>query len=143
MLGGKAVISIVGILILGTIGQSQIVEAQDLSLSDNVSKKFQKMDSSLAELYELKSQGKVLPFSMHISADGEKVRVVIELIDVGIEIPQNLGIEVETSYENMFQAMVPIQNLQNIIKANIILKNHLISNSEAFRPKSKRLSYGR
>ena len=113
--GDKYVISIiVGILILGTTGLLQITEAQDLPPSDYSPKKFQKMDSSLAELYELKSQGQALPASTLISTDGEKVKVVIELTDSSVGIPQNLGIEIETSYENLIQAMVPITNLQKI-----------------------------
>ena len=115
MKGDKSVLSIiVGILILGTTGPLQITEAQDLPPSDYSPKKFQKMDSSLVELYELKSQGKALPVSALISTDGEKVKVVIELTDPGLGIPQNLGIEIETSYENLIQAMVPITNLQKI-----------------------------
>jgi len=106
--------AIFGILILGVLASSQIAAAQDLDTSYSVTKKSQKMDSSLAELYDLHSQGQSIPASFQISPDGEKVKVVIELNNVEVGIPQNLGIEVETSYENMFQALVPIQNLESI-----------------------------
>jgi len=106
--------AIFGILILGVLASSQIAAAQDLDTSYSATKESQKMDSSLAELYDLHSQGQSIPASFQISPDGEKVKVVIELNNVEVGIPQNLGIEVETSYENMFQALVPIQNLESI-----------------------------
>lgn len=75
------------------------------------------MDSSLASLYELYQQGgNISEFaaSRGLFEQGNNVRVIIELSSSTSTLPQNLGINVETSYESSIQAMVPISNLESV-----------------------------
>ena len=75
------------------------------------------MDSSLATLYEIYQQGdntSAYVASQGIFEQGNNVRVVIELSSKMSTLPQNLGINIETSYETSIQAMVPISNLETV-----------------------------
>lgn len=95
----------------------QEIKAQDLPFEATQAKKFQKMDSTLAQLYDryLKGEDLVEYLTAHgIYKEGERVRIVIELASEASEIPTGLDIMVETSYKNLVQAMVPIRNFQKI-----------------------------
>lgn len=106
-------IIIVGIILLNFIPTSM---AQDLQPSDSQPKKSLKMESSLIKLYDMKLNGQDISgiSGIRLSPNFEKVQVIIELSSNTSTLPQNLGIEVETSYENLVQAMVPILNLESI-----------------------------
>jgi len=96
---------------------SQSANAQDLSPSQLARSGSQKLDSSLASLYELYQQGgNITEFvtSRGLFELGDSVRVIIELSSSTSTLPQNLGIDVETSYESSIQAMIPISNLESI-----------------------------
>jgi len=119
---------------LGNVGKSLIVTytviicfilfvsansafAQDLSPMELPDRKIQKMDSSLATLYEIYQQGgntSAYVASQGIFEQGNNVRVVIELSSKMSTLPQNLGINIETSYETSIQALVPISNLETV-----------------------------
>ena len=95
----------------------QLANAQDLPPMELPDRKIQKMDSSLATLYEIYQQGgntSAFIASQGLFDQGDNVRVVIELSSATSTLPQNLGINVETSYENLVQAIVPISNLESI-----------------------------
>jgi len=107
---------VIPIIIVMIILTSQESEAQDLQPSDSQPKKSLKMESSLIKLYDMKLKGQDISgiSGITLSPDFEKVQVIIELNNNISTLPQNLGIEVETSYENLVQAMVPILNLESI-----------------------------
>jgi len=95
----------------------QWANAQDLSSIETTRSGIPKLDSSLASLYELYQQeGNIIEFaaSSGLFNQGNNVRVIIELSSATSTLPQNLGINVETSYETSIQAMVPISNLESI-----------------------------
>ena len=104
------------LIIVIVISTSQESEAQDLQPSDSQPKKSLKMESSLIKLYDMKLKGQDISgiSGIILSPDFEKVQVIIELNNNISALPQNLGIEVETSYENLVQAMVPISNLETV-----------------------------
>jgi len=95
----------------------QWANAQDLSSIETTRSNIPKLDSSLGSLYELYQQeGNITEFaaSSGLFEQGNNVRVIIELSSATSTLPQNLGINVETSYETSIQAMVPISNLETI-----------------------------
>ena len=49
-----------------------------------------------------------------MSSDGQRVQVILEMVSVDAPIPENLGIIIETTYENLVQVTVPIRNLEAI-----------------------------
>ena len=101
------------VLIFTMIG-TNVSFAQNLSPLEKITKD-PKMDSILAEIYSSNLSGSGIPSSVNPDLiDGNKIRVVIEFNTNDYAIPDNLGIEVETTYENMVQALVPIQNLEAI-----------------------------
>jgi len=95
----------------------QLANAQDLSSIETKRSSIPKLDSSLASLYEMYQQeGNITEFaaSSGLFEQGNNVRVIIELSSATSTLPQNLGINVETTYESSIQAMVPISNLETI-----------------------------
>ena len=75
------------------------------------------LDLRLADLYDAIVMGygtDGFDYAVPMSADGQLVQVVLEMVSADAPVPQGLGIEVETSYENLVQAMVPIRNLEAI-----------------------------
>jgi len=91
--------------------------AQNLDMESEQTKQFTKMDSTLGQLTEkYQNNENVAEFILNsgIVSSNDSIRVIIELVDSTSDIPTNLGIQVETTYENFVQAMVPIQNLQAI-----------------------------
>ena len=102
--------------------------AQDLPPPEWTEKEPTKMDSQLADLYE----DALADLPMHrsplpISADAQRVQVILEMVSEDAPVPQNLGIEVETSYQNLVQASVPIRNLEAIASDHNILEVKLPS----------------
>ena len=93
-----------------------MIFAQDISPQEKTTEKIPtKMDSTLAEVYNSNQSGNGIPSSANpdFIVNGNKIRVVIEF-NTEYTIPDNLGIEVETTYENMVQALVPIGNLEEL-----------------------------
>lgn len=92
--------------------------AQDLAPPENDDeKKHHGLDSRLVNLYESVLAGKVPDESNSVilmGTDGQRVQVILEMVSAESPVPQNLGIEVETSYENLVQATVPVKNLEAI-----------------------------
>ena len=93
--------------------------AQDLPPPEQAGKdKHPNMDSRLAGLYESAAAGGgAVPASttaMQLSSDGQRVQVVLVMVSAGAPVPGGLGIEVETLYEDMVQATVPVMNLEKI-----------------------------
>jgi hypothetical protein len=103
-------------IIFAIIG-TNVVFAQDISPQEKTTKTVPtKMDSTLAEVYNSNQSGSGIPSSVNPDSivNGNKIRVVIEFNTNNYTIPDNLGIEVETTYENMVQALVPIENLEEL-----------------------------
>jgi hypothetical protein len=99
--------------IIGTNG----VFAQDILPQEKTTKTVPtKMDSALDEVSKSNQSGSGIPSSINPDSivNGNKIRVVIEFNTNNYTIPDNLGIEVETTYENMVQALVPIGNLEEL-----------------------------
>ena len=94
-----------------------MIFAQDISPQEKTTEKIPtKMDSMLDEIYNSNLSGSGIPSSVNPDSivNGNKIRVVIEFNTNNYTIPDNLGIEVETTYENMVQALVPIGNLEEL-----------------------------
>jgi len=105
------------LVILFIMFSLQWANAQDLSSIETTRSSIPKLDSSLGSLYELYQQeGNISEFaaSSGLFEQGNNVRVIIELSSITSTLPQNLGINIETSYETSIQAMVPIANLETI-----------------------------
>ena len=72
-----------------------------------------------------------------MSSDGQRVQVILEMVSADAPIPENLGIIIETTYENLVQATVSIRNLEAISSDENVLtvmipprpqqENHVIS----------------
>ena len=105
-------------------GHALAAHAGDLSSPPpnlSIPKETQKMESALADLYgaSLAAEGAApAPAPQATSgassqgASGVRtVQVVIEMADAGASPPPGMGIRVETTYGNLVQATVPIQNL--------------------------------
>ncbi len=89
--------------------------AQDLPPVEYGEKKYQNMDSRLVALYESAARGQPTPSTtVPLSADVQTVQVVLEMVMPGAPVPEGLGIAVETSYEELVQATVPVRNLAAI-----------------------------
>ena len=121
---GKSLIVTYTVIICSILFVSaNLAFAQDLPSMELPDRKIQKMDSSLATLYEIYQQGgntSAYIASQGIFDQGDNVRVVIELSSKTSTLPQNLGINVETSYETSIQAMVPISNLETISSLDVV-----------------------
>ena len=88
-----------------------------------------KMDSHLVDLYEA-ALGGGAPMTrspLPINNDTQRVQVILEMVSEDAPVPQNLGIEVETLYQNLVQASVPIRNLEVIASDHNILEVRLPS----------------
>ncbi len=76
------------------------------------------LESGLADLYDAALVGNdvsILAAGIDLSGqDNQMVQVVIEMISADAPLPSNLGIHVETTYENLVQATVPVLNLEAI-----------------------------
>ena len=98
------------------MGMVPAASAQELPPAEQSEKKHVNMDSRLADLYEdAVSGGQAAPDStLPLSSDSQRVQVILEMASSDAPVPQNLGIVVETTYENLVQANVPIKNLQAI-----------------------------
>lgn len=97
--------------------------AQDLSPPEKVEREFQKMDTGLAELYmdALAGRMAVPDSNVWTDPDGQTVQVVPRMAAAGAPVPQGLGIVVETTYEELVQATVPIRNLAAIASEENVL----------------------
>ena len=91
------------------------VYAQDLSPSQKITKD-SKMDSVLTQIYNSNQQGAGIPSSINpnVIIDETKIQIVIEFHSNQYTIPDNLGIQVESTYENMVQVVMPIANLEQL-----------------------------
>lgn len=93
------------------------VFAQELPSFEITEKEPSNMDSGLVDMYEAMLAGDKpngLNSAFPASTGEQRVQVILVMISEDATIPQGLGIEVETSYENMVQATVPVRNLQDI-----------------------------
>jgi hypothetical protein len=106
------------LVILVSVISINDVFAQDISDSQEKTTKTvtTKMDSTLVEVYNSNLSDSGIPSSVNTDSivDGNKIRVVIEFNTNNYTVPDNLGIEVETTYENMVQALIPIENLEQL-----------------------------
>lgn len=103
------------VFIIFAIVGTNVIFAQDITPQEKTTKTIQtKMDSALAEVYNSNLSGIGIPSSVNpdFIINGNKIRVIIEFYSNDYVVPNNLGIEVETTYENMVQALVPIGNLE-------------------------------
>lgn len=104
--------------------------AQEMPTIDLEEKKYSNMDSRLASMYEEMLAGDEPGMSdsaVLFSSDGDRVQVVLEMVSADAPIPENLGIEVETTYENLVQATVPVRNLEAIASDENVLRISLPS----------------
>ena len=105
-------------------GHALAAHAGDLSSPPpnlSIPKETQKMESALADLYDASlaaESAAPAPAPQATSgasppgaSGGRTVQVVIEMADAGASPPPGMGIRVETTYGNLVQATVPIQNL--------------------------------
>lgn len=88
--------------------------AQDLPPEENAEKEHTNMNSELARIYKAALAGEQQEGGAEPSSDTERVQVVLEMVSPDAAIPPNLGITVQTSYENLIQATVPVINLAAI-----------------------------
>lgn len=89
--------------------------AQDIPPLEKSPKENLRMDSRLADLYEsaiARNPDTAVPATL--PEHGDRVQVILVMTSADAPVPQNLGIEVETSYENLVQATVPVRNLAAI-----------------------------
>jgi len=106
------------ILMTGTF--LPLIEAQDLQPEKKPLKKFLKMDSTLASLYEKYQKGEdIAQFAAkhRIHQEDDMIRVVLKLDDASYENLNELksyGIKVERQYQNRLQVMIPYSELENI-----------------------------
>ena len=89
-------------------------------LDESIYKKHQNIESGLMHLYEAyriaaSDQVRQATITPHTLESEQTVRVVIVMDDAGMMLlPTSLGIDVETTYENLIQATIPINNLEAI-----------------------------
>ena len=89
-------------------------------LDESTHKKHQNIESGLMHLYEAyritaSDQVRQATITPHTLESEQTVRVVIVMDDAGMMLlPTSLGIDVETTYENLIQATIPISNLEAI-----------------------------
>ena len=75
------------------------------------------MDYALAALYDSALAGNAQALSSpapSLSPDGQRVQVALVMASIGAPVPENLGIVIETTYEELVQTTVPIRNLEAI-----------------------------
>ena len=85
--------------------------------SEKAEKKYPKLDSGLQQLYEEEAaEGLHSPVTASDASgqDAQRVKVVLKMVSIDAPIPQDLGIEVELTHEDLVQATVPILNLPQI-----------------------------
>ena len=79
-----------------------------------------KLESALSQLVEASAQGQPTAFAQEngIDLEANKVKVVIEAkadnIQAAITAAQDAGGDVETSYENLIQVMIPLSSLSDL-----------------------------
>lgn len=96
--------------------------AQELPPVDIAEKKQPNMDSRLADMYEEASAGGgAVPSSNGTGSEDLRVQVILVMASADVAVPQNLGIKVETNYENLVQATVPVRNLESIASHDAVL----------------------
>ncbi len=89
-------------------------------LDESTHKKHQNIESGLMHLYEAyritaSDQVRQATITQHTLESEQTVRVVIVMDDADMMLlPTSLGIDVETTYENLIQATIPISNLEAI-----------------------------
>ena len=90
--------------------------AQEMPPAEQAEKEYRNMDSRLADLHDAAAAGDVSRAfdALPLSSGGQRVQVVLEMAGTGVPVPPGLGIEVETTYENLVQATVPVRNLEAI-----------------------------
>lgn len=102
-------------VILACIISVPLAHAQDLPPPEKVEKEHRNMDSSLSGLYKgLTAGGQAQGTNEQERAGGQTVQVVIEMASAGAPVPQGLGIVIESTYEELVQATVPVRNLAAI-----------------------------
>ena len=81
-----------------------------------IEKQHSKMTSELLRIYESDATDFPNTASYPSTQDqgSRMIQVVMEMASANAPIPQGLGIEVETTYENLVQATVPVRNLEKI-----------------------------
>ena len=117
-------------LILVCIFAANSAWAQEMPSIDTGEKKYPNMDSRLGSMYEKMLAGddqRTSDSAVPLSSDGGMVQVILEMVSADAPIPENLGIEVETSYENLVQATVPVRNLEAIASDENVLRVSLPS----------------
>ncbi|WP_205097945.1 hypothetical protein [Candidatus Nitrosotenuis uzonensis] len=85
-----------------------IVNAQDLSTNDPFLKTDSKLDSRLNDLLN----NGILD-NVHLE-NIDKIRIIIEFINSDYTIPSSLGLQIEITYENFVQAIIPIENISEL-----------------------------
>lgn len=104
--------------------------AQEMPPVDLGEKKYHNMDSRLAAMYEKMLAGDgsgASDSAVPLNSGPERVQVILEMASADAPIPENLGIEVETSYEHLVQATVPVRNLDAIASDENVLRISLPS----------------
>ena len=104
--------------------------AQNLPPIDVGEKKYPNMDSRLASMYEdalAADDSDLFNSVVPQGSGGERVQVILEMVTADAPLPENLGIIIETSYENLIQATVPVRNLVAIASAENVLRVSLPS----------------
>ena len=84
---------------------------------ETTEKKIPNMDSRLVSLYESTVKGDMiasLDSAYTMNSDEQRVQVILKMINVNAPIPENLGINVEVSYEDLVQANIPTRNLERV-----------------------------
>lgn len=93
------------------------VFAQELPPLEVTEKEPSNMDSRLVKMYDAMLAGDDpdgFDSAFPTNTNEQRVQVILVMISKDATVPQGLGIEVETSYENLVQATVPVRNLHAI-----------------------------
>ena len=116
---GLAVLLTVCIIIPGLLACSA-AETGDLPPIGSIDKGNPKLDSQLNALVKAEAQGELVSFAEanNIELNGNKVRVVIECVEGQLDtaagaVTENGG-NVETSYKDLLQAVVPVSSLEKL-----------------------------
>lgn len=110
-------------LLLATVTTAAACKETNLSSPNSTDEGNPKMDSQLNQLISAETQGEAVSFAEQhgIELVDGNVRVIIECVpgqlEAATEAATNAGAELETSYDNLLQVVVPITKLNTLADA--------------------------
>ena len=116
----------IGILILIATACASGKDINNLPPFDSLGKGHPKLDSQLNQLISAEKRGEAASFAEQSNIDlvDGAVRVIIESVpgqlEVATEAATNAGAELETSYNDLLQVVVPVTSLSTLADATSI-----------------------